>query len=145
MKTIEWRDEFSIGIPEVDHEHRELIALINATLLASQDVAIRPQQIAVSLGEVHSSVAAHFALEERVMQSLEYDQYPEHKRDHERLLDEIRDIMEECEGDLPFDAGRFAERLSDWFAVHFRTHDARFHRHVVHVGAHRPRTPGVSG
>ena len=29
MKLIEWRDKFQLGIPAVDHEHRELINLIN--------------------------------------------------------------------------------------------------------------------
>ena len=29
MSLIEWKEEFSVGVPDVDHEHRELIALIN--------------------------------------------------------------------------------------------------------------------
>ncbi len=30
MSLIAWREEFTIGLPDVDHEHRELIAMINA-------------------------------------------------------------------------------------------------------------------
>ena len=29
MDLIAWREDFSIGLDEVDHEHRELIAMIN--------------------------------------------------------------------------------------------------------------------
>ena len=29
MSLILWKDEFSVGVDEVDHEHRELVALIN--------------------------------------------------------------------------------------------------------------------
>jgi len=29
MSLMEWRDEFHIGIAEVDYEHREMIELIN--------------------------------------------------------------------------------------------------------------------
>ena len=29
MSPITWRDEYSVGLPDVDHEHRELIAMIN--------------------------------------------------------------------------------------------------------------------
>jgi hemerythrin len=29
MKLVEWRNEFKIGIEEVDFEHQELIELIN--------------------------------------------------------------------------------------------------------------------
>ena len=31
MTLLHWRDEFRIGIDEVDHEHQELIGLINET------------------------------------------------------------------------------------------------------------------
>ena len=34
MPLIEWQDEFKIGIPSIDHEHQELIALINACMPA---------------------------------------------------------------------------------------------------------------
>jgi hemerythrin len=39
--------------------------------------------------------SAHFALEERFMREHGYDQLALHKADHERLLDEIREIMDD--------------------------------------------------
>ena len=30
MALIQWRDEYSVGVADVDHEHQQLIALINA-------------------------------------------------------------------------------------------------------------------
>ena len=30
MTLLHWQDNFSVGIVEVDHEHRELIGLVNA-------------------------------------------------------------------------------------------------------------------
>jgi hemerythrin len=125
MANIEWRPEFSTGVPEVDHEHRELIGWINRVLVAAAQ-ADSPRAAAVELlGEIFAKISAHFALEERVMRELGYVHLGEHKDDHERLLDDILDIMDEYEAG---DAARFASRLSDWFGVHFRTHDARFHR-----------------
>jgi hemerythrin-like metal-binding protein len=140
MKTIEWREEFSIGIPEVDHEHRELIGLINSALSSSERIDAPTQLIVISLGEIYARVSAHFALEERVMKSLDYDQYAEHKRDHERLLDDIRDIMDDCESSAIFDRDQFAERLTNWFGTHFRTHDARFHGHLTRASRAAPRS-----
>ncbi len=34
MALIEWKDEYSTGIADVDHEHQELIALINDLYVA---------------------------------------------------------------------------------------------------------------
>ena len=126
MGLLEWRDEFRIGIAEVDHEHRELIARINslhARLTAEGDAA----GIGEFLGELHGQVAAHFALEEKVMRERHYAGFQSHKADHERLLDEIRDIMDDFQAGEGIDRGELARRLDAWFSRHFETHDARLH------------------
>jgi len=57
-----------------------------------------------------------------------YDEYEDHKADHERLLDEIRDIMDEYEDRTGLDEKDFGARLGIWFTQHFKTKDARFHK-----------------
>ena len=124
---IEWRDEFSVGLPEVDHEHREMIAMINTLQLESAGGA-EIASVLAALGEIHARISAHFALEEKNMTSLGYEGYPEHKADHERLLDEISAIMErESTGD-GFRDEELSRVLTDWFGIHFRTHDAALHK-----------------
>jgi hypothetical protein len=44
-------------------------------------------------GDLYKGISAHFALEERSMRERVRPTRP-HKNDHERLLDELRDIME---------------------------------------------------
>jgi hemerythrin-like metal-binding protein len=131
MVLIEWKQEFAVGVPEVDYEHRELIALINelAATLERQDSELGVEEF---LGEIFARISAHFALEEKIMRERRYDQYEDHKADHERLLDDIRDIMDEYEDEQRFDREALAGRLSAWFGVHFRTKDARLHRHLPH-------------
>ncbi len=127
MTLITWKDEFNIGIASVDHEHRMLIASINDLHEQMQRPMTRDAVIAF-LGELHARISAHFALEEREMRERHYADLAGHKRDHERLLDEIRDIMDAYEDDSHFDKAGLAQRLVDWFSVHFRTHDARWHK-----------------
>jgi hemerythrin-like metal-binding protein len=131
MVLIEWKQEFAVGVPEVDYEHRELIALINelAATLERQDSELGVEEF---LGEIFARISAHFALEEKIMRERRYDQYEDHKADHERLLDDIRDIMDDYEDEQRFDREVLAGRLSAWFGVHFRTKDARLHRHLPH-------------
>ena len=126
MGLLEWRDEFRIGIPEVDHEHRELITRINALHAHAMGDWQEPP-VEEFLGELHAQIGAHFALEEKVMRARHYAGYHEHKRDHERLLDEIRDIMDDYEQAGRYDAVALGVALDRWFSEHFRTHDARLH------------------
>lgn len=133
MALIEWKDEYAIGIPAVDHEHRALVRLINDLHAQLAVPGAPPDAVAAFLGEINARIGAHFALEEKVMRDRRYDQLAAHKADHERLLDEIRDLMDRYEDDESFDEQELADRLSDWFAVHFRTHDARLHRYLAKV------------
>ena len=129
MPLLEWRQEFSLGVPDVDHEHRELIELINELYahVQQQDSAIGVEDF---LGEIYAKISAHFALEEKIMRERHYDQYDDHKADHERLLDEIRDIMDAYEDDAHFSESELAACLTAWFTEHFKTKDARLHKYL---------------
>lgn len=126
VTTIAWRDEYSVGLPDVDHEHRVLIAMINelAAGLGSETPRAR---VVGALGEICARIAAHFALEEREMRALKYIGLPEHKRDHERLLEDILDIMADVDSPGGYEPALLERRLTSWFTEHFRTHDAQLH------------------
>lgn len=129
MPLIEWDDRFSVGLPAVDHEHRELIGLINET---HARIGRPGAELTVPdfLGEIYARISAHFALEETIMRRRKYDEFATHKADHERLLDDIRDIMDTFDYGAVYDETAFAERLRRWFMEHFKTHDARLHRYL---------------
>ena len=130
MTFITWKAEYSLGIPSADAEHKELIELLNE----SYEELLRPgtDESAAQdfLGELYAKISAHFALEEKLMRDHRYDGYQEHKADHERLLDEIRDLMDEYEDSKELDAETFARKLDAWFSNHFRTMDARLHHRL---------------
>ena len=123
---LQWQERYAIGIPAVDYEHQELIRMINdlVTRIAEGTDA---DFISASLGDILSGIGAHFALEEKVMRDRHYDQYFDHKTDHDRLLDQLRDIMDDYEIHRQISPAQLVQALDGWFAVHFRSHDARLH------------------
>lgn len=129
MALIEWKDEYSTGITDVDHEHQTLIALINE-LYEAMNRGDDNVTVMEFLGEIYAHVSAHFALEEKIMRKHRYDWYAAHKADHEKLLDDLRDIMDAYEERDFFSDDEFAETVERWFSVHFRTQDARLHKHL---------------
>lgn len=126
MALLEWRNEYCTGIKGVDYEHENLIRQINSVYALISDQAERDLVID-SLGEIYGSISAHFALEEQMMLRHGYVDYRQHKADHDRLLDEIRDITEEFEATEQLDDAELTRKLADWFKLHFQTHDARLH------------------
>jgi len=127
MTRIEWKDEFATGLRDVDFEHQRLIAMINE-VIAKLEEAQTDQDLQARLGDIHARIAAHFALEETRMQEMNYPEFADHKADHERLLDDLREIMDEV-WDRPVSEIEtdLAARLDHWFSRHFQTFDARLH------------------
>jgi hemerythrin len=132
-ELIAWREDFRIGLPEVDEDHQALIRDINR-LHGEFAGGATVWQVAGTLGDVHAAIAAHFALEEKDMAALLYDGLEAHKAEHERLLDEILDMIEDLVASGRYDAAELAARLSAWFSTHFRTQDARLHRWLAGRG-----------
>jgi hemerythrin-like metal-binding protein len=133
MALLQWKDQYSVGIEAVDYEHKELIDLINR-LYAEFSATGLSSSVDAFFGDLLRAISAHFALEERFMTERNYNQLAQHKADHERLLDELRDIMD---GDLANDdlaGSKLPQRLDAWFSRHFETHDARLHKAF---GAHQ--------
>lgn len=129
---LSWKDEFSIGIASVDHEHRQMISMINDTLIeiAKTDGKSSDQVDTVleRLGDVLNQTSAHFALEEKEMLRRGFPEYELHKAEHESLLDILLEMIAEVEASSTLTAATlFSDRLSDWFSTHFREYDARLH------------------
>jgi len=127
MALIKWSDKFATGISGIDNEHEELIATINSCYLKQTEHFEKDKLINI-LNNIYASIHAHFMLEERLMEKHAYDEYEKHKNDHARLLDDIRDFTLDLETSSDFDEQQLKQKLSDWFLLHFKTHDARLHK-----------------
>jgi len=127
MVLLEWKPEYSVGNPSIDHEHEHMIQQINY-LYEQLTQPLDSDNVEAILGEIHADISAHFALEERLMRKTGYAEYEDHKADHEDLLDQVLDLMD-CFFENP-EAGQSLLRmkLSDWFSHHFASFDARLHQ-----------------
>jgi hemerythrin-like metal-binding protein len=124
-QSIVWSDDFLIGIEQLDYEHRCLIEDINklhGELFAHADMG----RIEDTLGSIHVRMQAHFALEESVMLTHKYPHYPEHKAEHERLLDEYAERRTTFERDRNLgDREAIQHILREWIVTHILTSDKK--------------------
>lgn len=89
---LDWTDELSVCIPEIDAEHRHFIHLVNEL---SEAIIAR-----MDLGEIKSRVrailddaAAHFAHEEALFKEWGYPEAEEHAKKHAQITQVLRVIM----------------------------------------------------
>jgi len=132
MPLINWRAEFETGLYEADLEHARLLDRINALY---HSLGKSPSESAVHevLTGVYTEVAKHFAYEEKAMQEHGYDQFAEHKADHDTLLGELRDLIASVDEALTLDYEKvLMARLIVWFSEHFKGKDTRLHQVLDH-------------
>jgi hemerythrin len=88
VRFIEWSNELSVGIEEIDAQHKVLVDLLNQIHEAIQQRqgTEATSQIIERLGEY---TRIHFAVEESLMRILHYPDYERHKEEHDRLIDQL--------------------------------------------------------
>ncbi len=78
---IEWNEIYSLGIPEIDAEHKKLIDIINKAILAKEHND-NPEELEEVLNEMTKYAQTHFATEELYMAKFNYQGYQYHKQEH---------------------------------------------------------------
>lgn len=126
--TIEWRDEFCIGVPIVDKAHKGLFSIVHKILAFTRDTddAKRQRGCEEGLKYFKNYVVEHFDQEEEYMRSVKYPYYIAHKRRHDLMKSET---LPELEKDLikneysPEAIERFADMCVGWLTSHIMIED----------------------
>ena len=79
-QLVQWTDDFSVGISEIDDQHRGLIALVNRVYSAVINKASSSEVEEIVLALEHYTLQ-HFADEERYMIHARYPKFGVHKAD----------------------------------------------------------------
>ena len=72
MKDLVWSDILSVGVEEIDEDHRKLIHIFNILNHAVADKE-SPEYLAATLEELINCTVWHFSHEERLMLKHRYD------------------------------------------------------------------------
>lgn len=85
---VDWSDELSIGIPEIDKQHKVLVGLLNRLHQAILEHRAR-EECGEILEQLIEYTRVHFATEESVMSTFNYPQLEQHRKEHQDLIDEV--------------------------------------------------------
>src|SRR5581483_9573878 len=86
-----WQARYSVGISEIDEQHKRLIALINdlhAAMLRGEGKAALER----TLDELVRYAATHFGFEENLLRLRGYSELTAHQEEHRRLTAQVRTL-----------------------------------------------------
>ena len=134
-KFIEWSNELSVGIEEIDDQHRILVDLLNQVHEAIQKR--RGAEVAGGvIQQLEEYTRVHFAVEESLMRILHYPDYEGHKADHDRLVEHLADLREKLKTGKGAISVELAQFLKAWLTKHILEVDKRYVPFFLAQGIH---------
>ena len=94
MSRLVWREEYSVGDAEIDHQHRNLFTLIDRLESTDLDRA----GLAVTFDKLEAYVQEHFFDEEEKLRACKYDDLEAHLRQHAEFRDWLYTARESFDG-----------------------------------------------
>lgn len=129
MKEIVWGDVLSVGVDEIDDDHRKLINTFNVLNHAVMDGESRDYLAAV-LEELINCTIWHFSHEERLMLKYAYDQMEAHKEEHRELIKSAEELRQEILEGKEGVTEKHIEFLERWLTEHIFSSDMRLGDHL---------------
>jgi len=121
---VSWEPRYATGILPIDKQHKELVDLTNklfhACLSKKKDVDAVYNE---ALHKLVEYVRFHFSDEEKILQSIGFPEYPEHKKEHETLIKEILASAKNYNAGGKFVPNQCVRTLKDWIFGHIAVTD----------------------
>ena len=133
-KFVEWSDELSVGIEEIDNQHKVLVDLVN-----EMNEAIQHRRGNEVVREILSRLAdytrIHFAVEESLMRILGYAGYEAHKVQHEELLGHVLELQDKVHSGRAAIGFELMHFLKFWLTKHIMESDKNYSEFFLQAGA----------
>ena len=122
---VEWNDSLSVGIQEIDEQHKVLVDLLN-----EMNRAIINRQGTQVTGAILQRLAhytkVHFAVEESLMRILGYPDYEAHKARHDTLIDQMNELQTKLASGKPSTTFELMHFLKVWLTKHIQESDNEY-------------------
>jgi hemerythrin len=121
---MSWNDDLSVGIQEIDEQHRILINLIYR--IFNEGLIKRNASVANEvLAELVQYTVIHFAVEESLFRIFDYPGYEVHKEQHEELKNQVMALKEKVEQGEEINT-QLISFLRNWLKNHIVQEDKKY-------------------
>ncbi len=142
---IQWSKTFEIGIPAIDAEHKQLVALCNdlhkQIMQGGKDGDSWSAPLVKALHVCTEYVQTHFHHEEILMKACHYEGYEKHKKEHELFTKKVLETAENFDSASITSALQFVKFLYDWILSHIAHEDKLISAPVLEYYKKRQNDP----
>ena len=133
---VEWQEYLSVGVEEIDQQHRLLFDSYNAFFTAYHEGRGGEELIRL-FGFLEEYVAIHFSDEERLQQRIGFPDYQKHREEHLKLTGKVADLKVRLgnEGASPSLITSAGLLMTGWLIEHISIMDRAVGRFMKEMNA----------
>lgn len=125
MEKIRWSDAFSVGVDELDNQHKKIIEIVNR-LIDDISLGVSAELIADTLTEMVAVVVGHFKREEYLLEQAGYPdldaEKDAHKSYHSTTTELYKDLMSSNNVALE----DMVQYIRNWWMDHILNEDRKY-------------------
>lgn len=132
VKELRWDKILSVGVDEIDDDHRRLLDLFNILNHSVQEGA-EPEYLEAVLEELINCTVWHFSHEERLMLKYGYERHQDHKMEHQELIDSVKELQHKILQSDNVVTDQDLEFLERWLTEHILSTDMKLGNYLIQV------------
>ncbi len=134
-RYLVWKDEYSVGIEEMDNDHKKLLSLINQLQTAVHYYTGKEFE-EKALDELVDYTKTHFKKEEKLMAENDYADLDAHKLKHKEFIDKVDHFLEQYKSDADVTMIDTLAFLKNWLIKHINGTDKEYGKILNEKGIH---------
>lgn len=135
MEIINWKNAFSVGVKEMDEQHKKLLGMINR-LIEEQHTLTDPKTIANLLTEMTDYAQVHFRAEEFLMAEYGYEQLSAQEKQHQAFIDKTISFYSAADMGPNVLSVALLDYLGTWLVEHILHEDMKYKDFFRSKGLH---------
>ncbi|MDR2240399.1 MAG: bacteriohemerythrin [Zoogloeaceae bacterium] len=139
---ITWSDDLSIGVQEIDEQHKVLVSLLNELHSAVYEHH-GSEACNMILNRLIEYTRIHFTTEESVMRLLLYPEFEHHKMEHDALTNQVIKFQTRLVSGQTSMSFQLLHFLKVWLTKHIQESDRRCGAYLLERGVAASWAPHV--
>ncbi len=129
MEEITWSDAYSVGIPSIDEQHKNIICIINR-LTALSSASSQSESVPEALSEMLQYAKEHLAYEEQLLERHGYPDFDNHKAKHIEYVENIVKFSTKAITEGEADPKSLLAYLHTWWTNHILHEDMQYSQYL---------------
>ncbi|NIA15135.1 MAG: bacteriohemerythrin [Nitrospiraceae bacterium] len=133
MEEIVWKPSYSVGVPSLDEQHKQLVSMLNL-LLSHSEATVRSEAISELLTRMTKYALNHFKTEEELMEKYAYPELSVHKQEHKTYRLKVAALCQETMDHKALVPEELRQYLMGWWINHILKTDMKYRSFFMERG-----------